>query len=461
MKEHFRPFLNDCNFLSLEEEAMLMTEIADHENVTDNAIASADRVLEVQRGMDDVGIILATMSDPTSVEEQLARAVADMAVAGTDLDPVILLPDVSDPLDPNVGVATEDNGAVVLSQHHAQNAGQATDPGMIQKMIDTLAQVWEAIKQALAEAWKSAKQHYNSVFGAVENAQRHVKDLLTKYTELGNVAPKDHSPITVYDSGDTFRVSGRMVLGEERIKAVERLDAFAKSLYGIAPKKVLNIGKHIETAFRSFDPHRLEDFSKMFSHDMAELFEDYAKTFTSSYLPDAHNGDGNTTLTSAPMLGNFQATVTVPGPLANKEVNEPMEIVAYVSKIRAGITKMDTVAKDNLAGLSIPIQNSDVYKYSLIGAAKLINIMLDFKSGSVANQLAMQSTAIEKATSVAIDQARRSNNPDAFNVVKRILPINSAYANWASQPMMKVLGQLIRVINAEIRVARLALHHFK
>jgi len=458
MKRHFRPFLADNGFLSLEEEAMLMTEIADCENNSDNAIATADRVLEVQRGMDDVGIILATMPDPTSVEEQLARAVADMAVAGTDIDPTILLPDVSDPLEM---VATEDNGAMILHPNHPQSSERVKDPSLIQKMINALAEVWEAIKQALAEAWKSVKQHYNSVFGAVEAAQRNVKELLAKYTELGSVEPTDHRPIVIFDSGDTFRVGGKMLLGEDRFKAVERLNSFAMSLYGIAPKKVLNIGKHIENAFRSFDPNRLDDFTKRFSHDMGELFEDYAKTFTSDYLPDAHNGQGNVTLTSAPLLGNFQATITVPGPLANKEVEDPMEIITYVSKVRASISKMDTNVKDNHAGLSIPIQNSDVYRYSLMGVAKIINIMLDYKSGSVANQLAMQSTAIEKATSMAIDHAKRSTDPEAFAVVKRVLPINSAYANWASQPMMKVLGQLIRVVNADIRVARLALHHFK
>lgn len=462
MKQHFRSSATGDGFLSMEEEAILLAEVTECDVAADAAIASADRIAEVQRGMDDVGIIMATMPDTTSVEDQLAQSVAEMAVAGTDTDPVALLSDVSDQLDGTV-IATEDN-ALTTTDHQAEASGAGqNNSNMVQKALEQLAKIWEAIKAAIAEAWKAIRHQMSHMFGVIENAQNAVKILLAKYNEIGNVEPKDKSQLTVYNMGDAFRCEGKMLLGDDRVQAINKLNVFMKSLYGVAPKKVLAIGKHIENTFRNFNPAQPEASIKKFADELSPLFDEYTRSFTSTgnYISDPHDSSGTTTIASGPLLGNFQATVSIPAALANKDTENPIEALVLASKIRAGILKADTPIADSNAGLVFHVQNSSFYASALVGIAGLLHVIMDYKSGNIATQLAGQAAAIERATSDALNKAKRSGNVEAMAALKKIVSINNAYSNWANQPMLKALSSIGSVIRGEIQMCRTALHRFK
>jgi len=72
--------------LSLEEEAILMSEIQDQMNEDQNNAHAIARVEDIQQGANDVVEILASASEIGDVEKQLIESVSDMASAGTDID---------------------------------------------------------------------------------------------------------------------------------------------------------------------------------------------------------------------------------------------------------------------------------------------------------------------------------------------------------------------------------------
>lgn len=128
---------NEPLSISLEEEALFISEMQDVENETQTAFDEVARLADVQQGVEDVREINAATSEPTGVEAQLTDVVAEMAVAGTDSDATELFAPV-----------TED---VLVTE------------GFMDKAVSTLKAIWEAIKAAIEKAKEQVKKFFKSM----------------------------------------------------------------------------------------------------------------------------------------------------------------------------------------------------------------------------------------------------------------------------------------------------------
>lgn len=143
--------------LSMEEEAILISELQDEQVETQSAFDDITRVNDIEQGVSDVREIVASMDNQGEIEQQLADAVADMAVVGTDADPIELFTVPS-----SDEIATE---------------------GFSEKALAALKAFWEAIKVAIAKAKEIVKKFFHNLHVFISPTQRRLERIKKEQEE--------------------------------------------------------------------------------------------------------------------------------------------------------------------------------------------------------------------------------------------------------------------------------------
>lgn len=78
--------------LSLEEEALILDQANQDTNAVDSGLTEAGRQLELSDALEDLAVVAANIRQASPTEIELIQTAGQMAVAGTDNEPELLLP---------------------------------------------------------------------------------------------------------------------------------------------------------------------------------------------------------------------------------------------------------------------------------------------------------------------------------------------------------------------------------
>lgn len=131
--------------LSVEEEAILI----DEQNATmmeaQAEQADADRLLDTHDILTEAQMAITTVPEIGNVEQELIAAISEMAAAGSDVDPVDVMPV------PPEGVSTE---------------------GIVDAVADRLKKLWEQIRTMINNAWEHVKKFFSNLTQALAPSKR-------------------------------------------------------------------------------------------------------------------------------------------------------------------------------------------------------------------------------------------------------------------------------------------------
>lgn len=132
MKRHLQIEPTDLN-LSVEEEAILLDEQSQISAELNELDADATRIIDMNVIINDTTQVISGLPEVNGVEADLVAAVSEMAVAGTDADPDDILSI------PANGLSAE---------------------GFLKSVGDTLTNIWNAIKTAIAKMYEHLKKFF-------------------------------------------------------------------------------------------------------------------------------------------------------------------------------------------------------------------------------------------------------------------------------------------------------------
>lgn len=447
MRKHFQPggYVPTglaVEELSVEEEAIASQEIDEHQAQADETATQVQHLADVQTAMDDTVLVVDMIPEVGQTDGQLLGVVADMVTAGDVADPMEILP-----------ITPKGDGELVAVSTEG--------------IVETVKDIWKRIVEFITKMWKHVTDFFVNTFGYLERLKKRIASLRERCKKLGSQTPTSQDRITVISWSGAFNVDGKLVDVNKLDAEIVKLHTLIGSLYKHAPNAALNIGKLIEDAFKRFDPTTvpkglgynggaaaastesigsdvpvkvLTDFAGRLS----EAFGKYTHCF-SDVSKETNTKDG-VLITTGPLLGSFHIEVTIPA-ATNDLANQPLDLFSALAKIKPQVKK-DHEGPAQPGGFSYPLMATSGYDSQLGEIEKIIDLMLEFKKGGVHTKLQAQNEAINKAAASVIAKLKDENQKAAANMVRRMLPLSAAYANWSKEPMTGAISHCTKTFVA-------------
>lgn len=452
MQQHFKPlptFVPTVEELSVEEEAIQAGETSEHLAAADDAADEASHLADVANAADDTILVVSLIPELGDPEAQLVGAVADMAVAGTDTDPSDVLP------------ITPSGEGVIATEG----------------ILETLKSIWVKICEIIAKMWKYVTDFYDNTFGYLERLKKMLTAQHDVIKEIGLLKADSvkNKSLTILSWTGAFHQGGRALQPSQIDDGLKKLSQLIGSLYKHAPAAVINLGKSIEAGFKSFNPdsvpkglgytptpaastEALDHPVKMlssFAESLGKSFGEYTHCF--SDITKMSEGKDGIVISSGPMMGNFHIELAIPNKLSELQ-NSPLDLFSALTKVRPEI-KTDGQAQ--VHGFVFPLQDVSMYATFLNNIEQCIDLILDFKKGKVAADLKAQGEAIRKAADATMAKLKEGNAKEVSDMVRRMLPLNVAYANWSKEPMTGSINMAIKTYRSIADMCVQGLAHYK
>jgi len=408
--------------LSVEEEAILADENSEAEIAIDAAAADTDRVTEVAEVANDTMLVVDETPEVGQVEQELVNAVGEMAVAGTDGNPedVISMP-VAD--------------GEVMS---------------VEGIVSALKSIWHAIVTAIKNMWVGIKHWFTTYFSTLEQNKKHAEGLIKRLSGMKGYLANSGAELTS-TIADIFNYRGNTWM--DFFNHAGRVDAEFRQYVLVASEThhalMAPIGEDMEDAFKKYNG---EDTS-----DVANVVDMLGKTLN-NYMKRLHlepqKGDKWSSKTLANMTvtaKNYSANWSVSG--TNLETK-----IAMLSKVR-----FDVDQSTEFATTKGRVMKNDTTPEMVLQAVEsrlgFINELLKFKG----DQFKSLETAMEKVQKACDDMLGRikDDNKEGTAFAKRLMPLCSAYANWATQPTAKLFSIAARHNKYHLSFFEMATNNFK
>lgn len=175
--------------LSLEEEAVVIAEAVADEAAITAELAEVARATDITESLEDLAVIADNIETATPIEGALFDTAANMAVAGTDVEPTVLVP------------ASE-----------SYKGGKLAIESIKQRASD----IWKSIKEAIKRIWARIESFFYKYFGTLPGMKRNIA-AARKKVEATNGMTMDKKKFTLSSGLRTLTVDGSVLKDESGV----------------------------------------------------------------------------------------------------------------------------------------------------------------------------------------------------------------------------------------------------
>lgn len=407
MQRHLKEAAAPTPSLSVEEEAILLDEGSEAEIAFDSAGDDLERISDINDVANDTTLVVSLTPQVGQVEHDLIGAVADMAVAGTDGDPADVLAIVGD----SAGLTTEG-------------------------IIEALKTMWNAIITSIKNMWVGLKHWLTTYFSSLEQNKKHAEKLIERLNGMkGYTGGKGE--VKILDIFDYGGFAGLGLMFSNVFPTEEKLDKLVIDTIDSQFRLMMPIGDGLIDGFGKMKsvPPQQGDVASMDTTDF-----DKAIQVVTSRLGDYCKKIGMTAKKDSwetPVVGSMKVVAKNFSPSIADAANSELTAQAYLAKVRFVVEQ----STDFSPGQSLYVKNDvtpDMLKVQVEGRLKFINELLAIKTGKF-DALEKQAEKVQKACEEMIERIKKEDSK-AVSIAKSLMPLVTAYTNWATQPAAKLLS---------------------
>jgi hypothetical protein len=413
--------------LSLEEEALILDQAHQDFKAVDNGMQEVGRQLEISDALEDLAVVAQNIRQASPTEIELIQSAGQMAVAGTDNEPELMLP----------ALEGMQEGKNIAFESFAEKANV----------------LWKNILAFLARLWEKIVAFFR-VHVVVGEMRGKIQTLMSKIKSgTGTIGTIARTPAEV---SEAFMFNGKNIARlDEVTKGMQATIQVAKYLYEDYVGMIKNAGDKVSQALESFKPDTADQTLTSLVSQLGGL--DFAR------IPGA-KADGTDgayqVVTSQSFLGGGKL-------VAKTFKSQPgMHPSAALEAIRgSGITlergdaSYLSASELNEQSFEVPSQPAAMVACLQAGESLLMVIENFHKTHlgelkKVADRMkAASSKAAASFASSTVDESG-----DAMREFKSAVNLNAAYARWSQSPALPFYSQMIRACRAMVMVCGMAVN---
>lgn len=421
--------------LSMEEEAIQEAEFSEALVGTQASLDNADALAATADGITDTLIIVDKTPIISVIDNSLLNTVADMATAGSDLDPTDIVP----------AVAMESEMANYEHPTYHKLGEDGEKDGSSGTLSEKLKKMWEAILQFLKGAWESFTKFLTYFYASAEKLKHEATSALAEAKALTNITQPKNPTFTMVDSWGATFVNGKsfVMQNSNTITPEQLVTNFEKAVAMLtkqAPEQQKKIGEEIEHLLNSYDPVKPSDSVKDSALRIRDGMIDYANKLV--HMAGDVKSSATDTLEGSALMGNFTITAkNVPAKNGSGE-DDAAAVIEEVTKLRFGINAGLPFAADPVAYTMPSIAPGNAVR-ELVKYDQIADALLDYKNRHFA-EVAKKSGDAIRSVSEKIAHNNHAVGSDSARVASALLKFNNAYANWSMQPTMAAMHRICR-----------------
>lgn len=409
--------------LSVEEEAILIDEASEAGIAADAAAADLDRVAEVADVANDTMLVVDETPEVGQVEQELVNAVGEMAVAGTDesAEDVISMPTGAD------------------------------DKISVEGIASALKSIWDAIVTAIKNMWIGIKHWLTTYFSTLEQNKKHALSLIERLGTMKGYLANEGAMVTS-SMTDIYHYTGRSFLDlfNTAGRQEEAFNTYVLEAARAHHESMGLIGAALEYGYQNFDGMNADQAGN-FVEKIVPKLQEYAHKLK------LEQTKGDVWETKQKM---GQMKVVVKG--YSDKIADPAQSVetqiAMLCKIRFSVDQDTSFGSNKLVSMKLDVTPDKLLEYTK-ERLTFIEELLKFK-GDQFKSLEAQLDKVQKSCEEMIKRVKEDNK-EGSGFAKRMMPLCSAYANWATQPTAKLFSTAARHNKFWLSLFEMATNNFQ
>lgn len=409
MKRHFQDMPAEVVRLSVEEQAILDDTNNEAEIGLDVAEADVERVAEVANVANDAVLVVNEAPELGTVEQNLVAAVSDMAVAGTDADP-----------------------AEVLAV-----AGPTDDAMTTEGIMSALKSIWDAIVTSIKNMWLGVKHFFTTWFTTLEQNKKQAEDLIKRLDGMSGMVAGS-GDVKFSDWFGYSGYNGIKMLFNGVAKQKEALQIMVHTAAELQHQGMGPIGDMLVKGFEGVKANTVAD-GGLYITSMEPVI-DALSTGLVKYCERMGLKKSKDGYESSNENGGIVIRVAgfSEGHIASE--NSLLTKINNLAKVRFSANQKGS-DKSNLLSIKNDVSPESL-KLDVVETLKFIDGMLHLKN-TYFDGLQQQSDKVQKACEAMLSRIK-PENPKSAAAAKVLMPLATAYANWSTQPAVKLFSIMAR-----------------
>jgi len=412
--------------LALEEEEVIIDEAQTDGAEVATDLAEAERIVEVSDALEDLAVIADGIEEATPTEVALIENAGQMAVAGSDVEPEEVVPQMTEP------VMAEDGTTVVQESF----IGRKISTEGIREVART---IWENVKKFLKSIWEKITRFFHNIVAGVPRLQASIKSLKASVEAAKEAGKKAEGKIEVSSGVAALSINGAAVTtGATLKKGLQELVMASKYVFESYAKSAAARGYDVAKAIASFDPMKPQVATEA---AIKACGQKHFETF-----------GGKKELLGNVVLKTSEPVKLEEGLSALERCRKEGVVLEPVDKA-VSTASMDVLSFADLSGL-------------LDSAENLLSIVDGYENGSGYKSLLKAKTELEAAGAkaatamAAAKDAGGEVKPDTA-AYKALLNFNLAFAKGVYQPAAPMVTTDLKVVRAVIALVVKSLAAYK
>lgn len=414
---------NTGRVLSLEEEIAVLSDVADEQAKLGVDVAEATRVEDISDNLLNIADDAENIEELTPQQAALIDTAAEMAVAGTDEDPDMVIPSMEQYIGKRVSV---------------------------EGLRETAKTIWENIRNFVISLWKRVVAMFQQLFSVMPRQQARIKALreaiALKKKAAGAHAPKS-AVVHVVAGVPSISYPGHMVGNAKDLQSgLGDLTKLGNYVFSSYPKSVKKQGDVIAAELKGFDPLKPgSSLSAVRQKLLLNNFGDVPKSPATGYM------------------GCFDLRVQN---VSNKNPNlKDLSDAQVVNSLRHSSVRIESRVS---AGATGGIQNRTFATMSIAEMESTLNIadnliksVLSYQSGSDYKGMeATRQAMIDGGNAANAAVAKAYDKPDtaataaergyAVDVMKGLMNFNTTYVGWTTNLPGEFIKKLLNAVKVSL-----------
>lgn len=390
--------------ISMEEEAILIDQTLATSGQIEQSLTEASRCAEMTDALEDLAIVATDIKEATPSDISLVEAVAQMAVAGSDVDPHIV---IAPPVSAEVPLTTTDE--------HGNEVVLATETRHVLRIAtESMEESAEKIFDEVLDTQDSVTEKLDKVF----DVQAVVPDLKAGLNELqGVVASKTEGSkaaaeqITLLGGGAVL-FTGKASSTEAIIAGLETMDNCASFIYGNVADALIANGE------------RLVNSLEKYASD--SNFEGLVKASLEMEVPEIPGAEDELITSGPAMIGGHKLTRTI------YKIAEEADGLATLDRIRNSRIELAADVEAEAGEITIDTLSPEQMDKVLKFAESLL-----VKSEAFVSEKKAKLTEIgEKLSSISEKLAEKLESDLDVNELRAAMNLRLAYCGWFYNPIV-------------------------
>lgn len=421
--------------ISMEEADLLNQEASVSSDKADSMLSEAERILEVSDALEDLALVAGNITKATPTETALIETIGNMAAAGSDVDPQLLVPAMEESIGDKINVAS---------------------------IRETARVIWENIQKFLKQVWESIENFFTNLLATLPRMKRALDELERRVEIATRAGTPKNDKIKLSHSLVNLYVDGKPVSTEHELSAgYETLGKTVKWAYSSYVDSVVSRGETIARAVSNINPAN--------PGKAVEELRTNLKKARPDAVPGGHGVDterfpGFATTIGSPLLGN----VSIACKYYDDNKNDTTSLAALD---RYRNSRCELIPTNEKAGSPVSEMEFTVLSTATMGTLindmrEMLDTLSNYKYGAKAKEIMATKKVImaasEKAQRVVSDLEKGNEGHQATVVNYRaLLNFNAAYARWAQTPAMPLMRHTITITKMMMTMVQKSLSQYE